>query len=117
MFIEHKTFPAQFLGELERPPVDAVEGVSPTLSIDQKTVNDLLQVIQRWHGEQRTTIAVLHDLDMVREHFPSTLLLARQAIAFGPTASSLTSANLLKARAMTEAWDNEAEWCHDHEAA
>ncbi|MCB9679881.1 MAG: excinuclease ABC subunit UvrA [Alphaproteobacteria bacterium] len=29
----------QFLGQLERPDVDAVEGVSPTLSIDQKTVN------------------------------------------------------------------------------
>lgn len=29
----------QFLGDMERPPVDAVEGVSPTLSIDQKTVN------------------------------------------------------------------------------
>src|SRR5690606_19597932 len=29
----------QFLGQMERPLVDAVEGVSPTLSIDQKTVN------------------------------------------------------------------------------
>ncbi len=29
----------QFLGDMERPPVDVVEGVSPTLSIDQKTVN------------------------------------------------------------------------------
>src|SRR5690606_9266979 len=29
----------QFLGQMERPAVDAVEGVSPTLSIDQKTVN------------------------------------------------------------------------------
>ena len=29
----------QFLGQMERPQVDAVEGISPTLSIDQKTVN------------------------------------------------------------------------------
>ncbi|MCB9665699.1 MAG: excinuclease ABC subunit UvrA [Alphaproteobacteria bacterium] len=29
----------QFLGQLERPDVDAVEGISPTLSIDQKTTN------------------------------------------------------------------------------
>ncbi len=29
----------QFLGRLERPRVDAVEGLSPTLAIDQKTVN------------------------------------------------------------------------------
>ena len=29
----------QFLGEIEKPKVDHVEGLSPTLSIDQKTVN------------------------------------------------------------------------------
>ncbi len=29
----------QFLGQMERPKVESVEGVSPTLSIDQKTVN------------------------------------------------------------------------------
>ncbi len=29
----------QFLGQMERPNVDRVEGLSPTLSIDQKTVN------------------------------------------------------------------------------
>src|SRR5262245_40605243 len=29
----------QFLGEIEKPKVDHIEGLSPTLSIDQKTVN------------------------------------------------------------------------------
>ncbi|MEN9786015.1 MAG: excinuclease subunit UvrA [Pseudomonadota bacterium] len=29
----------QFLGQMERPPVDRVENLSPTLSVDQKTVN------------------------------------------------------------------------------
>jgi excinuclease ABC subunit A len=29
----------QFLGQMEKPNVDKVEGISPTLSIDQKTVN------------------------------------------------------------------------------
>ncbi|MFN7144529.1 MAG: excinuclease ABC subunit UvrA, partial [Myxococcota bacterium] len=29
----------QFLGQMEKPNVDRVEGISPTLSIDQKTVN------------------------------------------------------------------------------
>ncbi|MFZ5476048.1 MAG: excinuclease ABC subunit UvrA [Myxococcota bacterium] len=29
----------QFLGQMERPAVDRVDGISPTLSIDQKTVN------------------------------------------------------------------------------
>jgi excinuclease ABC subunit A len=39
-FVESlSSYARQFLGELDRPPVDSVEGVSPTLSIDQKTVN------------------------------------------------------------------------------
>ena len=33
------SYARQFLGQMERPDVDAVEGISPTLSIDQKTVN------------------------------------------------------------------------------
>lgn len=39
-FVESlSAYARQFLGELERPAVEAVEGISPTLSIDQKTVN------------------------------------------------------------------------------
>ncbi|MCO4745741.1 MAG: excinuclease ABC subunit UvrA [Proteobacteria bacterium] len=33
------SYARQFLGQMERPEVDAVIGVSPTLSVDQKTVN------------------------------------------------------------------------------
>ncbi len=33
------SYARQFLGQMERPEVDSVEGVSPTVSIDQKTVN------------------------------------------------------------------------------
>ncbi|MCA9488572.1 MAG: excinuclease ABC subunit UvrA, partial [Myxococcales bacterium] len=39
-FVESlSSYARQFLGDMERPAVDAVDGVSPTLSIDQKTVN------------------------------------------------------------------------------
>src|SRR5688572_9060053 len=39
-FVESlSSYARQFVGQLERPPVDAIEGISPTLSIDQKTVN------------------------------------------------------------------------------
>jgi zinc/manganese transport system ATP-binding protein len=48
--------------------------------------------------EGRTVIAVLHDLDQVREDFPITLLLARTSIAWGGTASVLTTDNLTRAR-------------------
>ncbi len=33
------SYARQFLGRMERPDVDAVHGVSPTLAVDQKTVN------------------------------------------------------------------------------
>jgi len=41
---------------------------------------------------------VLHDLDGVRQHFPSTLLLARVPIAWGDTSVSLTADNLARAQ-------------------
>ncbi len=83
----------------------------PFTAIDQRTTADLLGLVRRWHGESRTVIAVLHDTDLVRAHFPNTLLLAREAIAWGPTAEVLTADNLLAARRMVEAPDPEAEAC------
>jgi len=83
----------------------------PFAAIDARTTADLLGVVRRWHDEARTVIAVLHDLEQVRAHFPQTLLLAREAIAWGPTASVLTAANQLRARAMAEAWAPDAAPC------
>ena len=83
----------------------------PFNAIDARTTADLLSVVRRWHHEARTVVAVLHDLEQVRAHFPSTLLLAREAVAWGPTASALSSDNLLRARRMAEAWDDDAPWC------
>lgn len=83
----------------------------PFTAIDARTTTDLLDVVRRWHGERRTVVAVLHDLDQVRTYFPDTLLLAREPIAWGPTAGTLTGANLDRARAMAEAWDDRAAPC------
>jgi zinc/manganese transport system ATP-binding protein len=47
----------------------------------------------------------------VRAHFPHTLLLARDPVAWGPTADVLTDAHLARARAMAEAWDDRAAAC------
>jgi zinc/manganese transport system ATP-binding protein len=84
----------------------------PFAAVDEATVADLLGLIARWQGEGRTVIAVLHDLGMVRHHFPQTLLLAREPIAWGPTAEVLTPAHLQRARGMNQAWDEHAPW-HD----
>lgn len=83
----------------------------PFSAMDARTVEDLMLLIQRWHAESRTVIAVLHDYDQIRRNFPDTLLLAREAIAWGPTSDVLTPANLLKAAALSDAWDTAAPIC------
>ncbi len=83
----------------------------PFAAIDARTTADLLRLVERWHEEGRTVIAVLHDFDQVRRHFPHTLLLARQPIAWGATADVLTAENLIKARALSEAWEPDADIC------
>ena len=77
----------------------------------RRPLADLLDVVRAWHAEQRTVIAVLHDLEQVRTHFPETLLLARSGIAWGQTAHVLTPDNLRRARRMAEAWDESAPPC------
>ena len=83
----------------------------PFAAIDSKTVSDLMRVIRRWREEKRTVVAVLHDLDQVKRDFPNALLLARELVASGPTVRVLSSENLLRARAMAEAWDEQAGAC------
>jgi zinc/manganese transport system ATP-binding protein len=83
----------------------------PFAAIDSKTVADLMVLIQRWRAEKRTVVVVLHDLDQVRRDFPNALLLARELVDAGPTARVLSADNLLRARAMAEAWDEHADAC------
>jgi zinc/manganese transport system ATP-binding protein len=83
----------------------------PFNAIDAKTSADLLELVRRWHAERRTVLAALHDLDLVRKNFPETLLLAREPVAWGDTASVLTADNWAKARRMCEAFDERAEAC------
>ena len=83
----------------------------PFTAIDAKTTADLLRVVVGWHGEGRTIIAVLHDLDQVRESFPDTLLIAREPVGWGATTKVLRAEHLFQARQMAEAWDDRAEVC------
>jgi zinc/manganese transport system ATP-binding protein len=83
----------------------------PFNAVDEKTVSDLVAIVHRWHGEHRTVLAALHDIDLVRRHFPETLLLAREAVAWGLSGSVLTPENLAKARRMCEAFDEDATLC------
>ena len=83
----------------------------PFNAIDARTTADLLALVHRWHGQARTIVAVLHDMEQVREHFSHTLLLARRCVAWGPTAQVLDARHLLEARKMAEAWDEAAPEC------
>jgi len=85
----------------------------PFNAIDAKTSADLLALVKRWHGEGRTVLAALHDMELVRNHFPETLLLARGPVAWGATAEVLTAENLLVALRMCEAFDDSAAACAD----
>ena len=94
----------------------------PFNAVDARTLVDLVALIERWHGESRTVLVVVHDLDLVRRHFPEALLLARRPVAWGAATQTLAAENLLRARQFQEAWDETAPWCgtdghglhHDH---
>ncbi|MDP2095862.1 MAG: zinc ABC transporter ATP-binding protein AztA [Hydrogenophaga sp.] len=83
----------------------------PFAAVDNRTTDDLLALLHRWHAQGKTVVAVLHDLAQVRAHFPLTLLLARERVAWGPTASVLTRAHWAQAQRMQEPFDDDAPLC------
>jgi zinc/manganese transport system ATP-binding protein len=83
----------------------------PLTALDSRTADDLIALIQRWQTQGRTVVAVLHDFDLVRRVFPKTLLLAREKVAWCATDEALSAPNLMRARQMCEAFDQEAEAC------
>jgi zinc/manganese transport system ATP-binding protein len=83
----------------------------PFAAVDLRTVTDLVGIARQWSAEGRTVITVLHDFELVKQHFPRSLLLAREAIGWGATEDVLTEANLLRARAMQEAFSDQAHVC------
>jgi zinc/manganese transport system ATP-binding protein len=83
----------------------------PFNAVDAKTAADLFDLIEHWHREQRTVLAALHDIDLVKSRFPEAMLLARTPVAWGNTLEVLTPENLLKARRMCEAFDEHAHEC------
>lgn len=76
----------------------------PFNAVDASTMEDLLGILRRWHVEGRTIITVLHDLDLVHDAFPRTLLLDRGMVAWGPTASALTEVNRHRAGLPRHGW-------------
>jgi len=61
----------------------------PFAAVDAQTTTVLMDQLIRWHRDGRTLIVVLHDLALVRAWFPTTLVLARRCLFWGPTESAL----------------------------
>lgn len=83
----------------------------PFAAVDQRTTADLLILLHRWHERGKTVVTVLHDLTQVHAHFPLTLLLAREPVAWGATADVLTEAHWQRALRMQEPFDEQAPMC------
>lgn len=83
----------------------------PFAAVDERTTGELVGMLRAWQQEGRTVIAVLHDLDLARRHFDQALLLAREAIAWGPPGEVLVPAQLARARGLHEAFDDDAPLC------
>lgn len=88
--------------QLQNAPIILLD--EPFTGVDVNTVERLIQLIKRWEKEKRTIIAVLHDLDQVRDHFPHTLLLAKECIGWGDTDEVLNHDNLSKAWSIAAGW-------------
>ncbi len=88
---------------LQNAPVILLD--EPFAAIDAPTMEILADVLCEWQKQGRTIVVVLHDLDIVREFFPQTLILARQSVAWGATSDVLTLENLRCAKTLSKGWE------------
>jgi zinc/manganese transport system ATP-binding protein len=79
----------------------------PFSAQDVRTAADLAAIVRTWTEEGRVVVLVLHDLDTVRALCGQCLVLAREAIAWGPTAEALGPASLSRAQSLAEGWPAE----------
>ena len=83
----------------------------PFNAVDARTEADLVSLMLGWQAAGRTVIVVSHDLDLVRERIPYTLLLARHVLGWGRTQDVLQHGAMRHARLEAEAWADNAVPC------
>ena len=83
----------------------------PFAAMDERTSADLLDLLAQWRREGRSVVAVLHEPALVRAHFDDVLVLAREALAWGPVTTVLQEAVWQQARQTSLAWQEGAERC------
>ena len=78
----------------------------PFTAIDTYTVNDLIKVILKWHKDGKTLLIVNHDLDLVQDHFPTSMMIARRILDWGKTKDVVTLENLRRAKHISRHLEN-----------
>jgi zinc/manganese transport system ATP-binding protein len=76
----------------------------PFTGLDARTTTALGEIVRRWAEEGRTVLVALHDLDIARRHCGQALVLARQVVAWGPSAAALSEDHIARAWALAETW-------------
>jgi zinc/manganese transport system ATP-binding protein len=89
----------------------------PFSAIDARTAHDLLHFVENWNKAGKTILTVLHDMGQAKHHFPQTLIIAREVIAWGKTSETLTDKNLGKAQGLAEHWHDDAHTCNRDQVA
>jgi len=78
----------------------------PFAAIDTYTIEDLISIILNWHQMGKTIIVVSHDLDLVRDFFPESMIIARKCLAWGNTKDVITAENLKIAKNLSRNWES-----------
>jgi len=69
----------------------------PFNAMDSRTIDEILKLMHLWRNENKTIIAVLHDIQQVMDNFEYSIILAHELIAYGKTTSVLNHQNIEKA--------------------
>lgn len=73
----------------------------PFTAMDSYTISDLVKILTKWRNQGKTLIVVNHDLDLVQDYFPETVLVARHVLGWGETDKIVTLDNLKRARCLS----------------
>jgi manganese/zinc/iron transport system ATP- binding protein len=68
----------------------------PFSGVDAATETAILELLQQLRSAHRTVFVVHHDLQTVRSYFDYVILLNMRLVAYGPTETTFTTANLHK---------------------
>lgn len=77
------------------PPILVVD--EPTTGLDQAGSRGILDLLSRWNADGRTIVAITHDMTLVAERVPRTIVVNEgRILADGPTRQVLSDVALLR---------------------